>query len=1248
MPPNHSGQIANLKHAIAELESQRSVLGDAVVDTSLASLRAQLAELESRLEPAGQQRKLATILFCDVVGSTHITQQLDPEEVLDMMDGALKRLAQPIETHGGHVSRFQGDGFQAIFGLPLAHENDPELAIKAGLAILEVSRDIAIELERDRGISNFSVRVGINTGQIAAGGHTEREYTLGGHAVNLAARLESAAPPDGLLISHDTYRHVRGVFDVELLQPIPAKGFPDPLPVYLVRRAKARAFRVTARGVEGVETRMIGRQAELNFMQEALLTAIEDGEGQIITIVGEAGVGKSRLIYEFQNWFELLPQTIYLFTGRSQQESQNQPYALIRDMYAFRFQIQDSDPPDTVRHKFERGITEAFHAPTIQMREVAGNPVDAQDQKGPNTPAVHESAAGLPTIQTLDSEETSISGEHVVKAHFIGQLIGYEFSHSPYLKGHLQDPQALYNRAFTYLVDYFSSMSQKATVVLLFEDIHWADDSSLEVLNNLGRHFQNLRVLAVCLARSSLYERRPYWGEGLVYHNRLDLRPLPRRESRLLVDEILQRIERVPDDLREMVIKGTEGNPFYIEELIKMLIENEVIVKDSADENRWYVAPERLTEIKVPPTLVGVLQARLDSLPPEERKTLQWAAVVGRVFWDQVVAFIGEKQNGDYNKASTSARDELETLRARELIFRREESAFASSREFIFKHDLLRQATYETVLKKVRRVYHGLVADWLVAHAEKRIREFAGLIGDHLELSGRSEEAVHYLYEAGIQALASYANIEGELYFRRALRLELSSVERARLLEGLGEALALQGNYEEACKIWQQGIEQYRARGDLESIVRLQTHSIRASLPERALEGLKLAEESLAAARSIPESRTLGRMLHQVARAYYFNGIHAKALSICEEAIDLSERFADAELQADALTTLGLFDRSESISYSTSYLEKAIALAENNNFLRIASRAHNNLAVFQGLVKGDFVNAQKHASRAAEISTLVGDVDDQAFMTANEAWTLLELGELNLAEQLLHKVEAGLKGKPNAEVALVYPRVHLARTLRAKGQWPAALRNLRQVMNKARQWGMLQIQIVIASQGIVPLLIELDMVDAQETSSEATSLLLEALEIAERGVAAFFRADPLSLLSTVALKEGDLTGSLRWLNEARRVLDEQPSYVGERSYWLAAGALATAEMRWADADEAYRKRIDLVTGAHQLWEQAFTLLTWGDSLIQREEPEFLAKAKDLIRQARSLFNQIGAFGYVQAVEDRLSELDSTQGGKCLE
>ncbi len=707
----------------------------------------------------GKERRMVTILFSDVKGSTAMAESLDPEDVMEIMDGAFDVLIEPVYRYEGTLARLMGDAILAFFGAPIAHEDDPERACRAALEIIEGAQRYAARLEEERSISGFNVRVGINTGLVVVGevGSDLRvEYTAMGDAVNLAARMEQNAPVGSILISHDTYRHVRGVFDVQSQEPLTVKGKAEPVQTYVVLRAKPRAFRLGTRGVEGIETHMIGREAELLTLQNAYRDAMEDAETRVVTVVGEAGVGKSRLLYEFDNWIELRPEDVYYFKGRAMAATQAVPYSVIRDLFCFRFQIRDSDWAGVVRDKLEGGIGEALG--------------DTGSQ---------------------------------VKAHFIGQLLGFDFSDSPHLRGVLDDAKELRDRALMYLGEFFKARAKEAPTVIFLEDLHWADDSSLDAINHLALTVSDQRLLIVCLARPALFERRPHWGEGQAVHARLELQPLSKRDTRRLVGEILQKVEQVPETLRDLVVSGTEGNPFYVEELIKMLIEDGVIVKG---EEHWRVEPSRLTEVQVPPSLTGVLQARLDRLPVEERAVLQQASVVGRLFWDRAVACITESASEGIDESQVP--DTLSALRGRELIFQRETSAFADAREYIFKHAVLREVTYESVLKRLRRVYHGLVAAWLIEQGGERVGEYTGLIADHLELAGRAAEAADYLLVAGDQARGLYAHQEAIDYYQRALSFlkEQGEHERAaRTLMKLGLTYHTAFDFERAREAYEEG-----------------------------------------------------------------------------------------------------------------------------------------------------------------------------------------------------------------------------------------------------------------------------------------------------------------------------------------------------------------------------------------------------------------------------------------------------------
>jgi ABC-type oligopeptide transport system substrate-binding subunit/class 3 adenylate cyclase len=678
--------------------------------------------LATRGQVSGE-RRIVTIVFSDVKGSTSMAENLDPEEVMEIMDGAFDVLIEPILGYEGTLARLMGDAILAFFGAPIAHEDDPERACRAALEIIEGAKEYAQRLEQERGISGFNVRVGINTGLVVVGevGSDLRvEYTAMGDAINLAARMEQSAPPGGILISHDTYRHVRGVFDVLSQEPLSVKGKQEPIRTYLVQQAKPRAFRKPMRGVEGIETRMIGRQSELNRLQDAFYTAMEDDELQMVTVVGDAGVGKSRLLHEFDIWSELLPETFFYFRGRARQQTQNVPYALIRDLFAFRFEIRDTDPLPVVREKLETGIEAA-----------------------------------------LGAGETS----HM-RAHLIGHLLGFELGDSPHLAGLSDNAQEMRERALTALVEYFAALADQYPVLMLLEDLHWADNSSLDLLSDLALGLLTRPVMVLATARPSLFEQRPHWGEGQEFHLRLPMRPLSKRYARRLVDEILQRMDAVPDALRNLVVQSAEGNPFFVEELIKMLIDDGLIV---AGEDQWHVELDRLSKARVPTTLNGVLQARLDGLPPEERTVMQQASVVGRLFWDLAVVRIGESAAEGVDEAGVL--NCLSALRDREMVYQRERSAFDGAQEFVFKNALLREATYGSVLKRLRKVYHGLAADWLMEQGGERVGEYTALIADHLEWAGRSEEAARYLVEAGDRARQLYAYQEAVGAYQRALAL---------------------------------------------------------------------------------------------------------------------------------------------------------------------------------------------------------------------------------------------------------------------------------------------------------------------------------------------------------------------------------------------------------------------------------------------------------------------------------------------
>jgi len=741
-----------LQAAIAALEAQRALLGDAVVDTAVSPLKAQIAALTSPpIDGSTQILKQVSILFLDVVGSTTLSQHLDPEAISAVMDGALARGTAVVEAHHGKVLQYAGDNLLAAFGADGAGEDDAERAVRCGLALLELGKVLGSEVQAAYKHAGFTVRVGIHTGGVLLGGGVDATGNIRGIAVHIAARMEQSAPSGALRISHDTYRHVRGVFDVEPQEPIKVKGIDEPIVTYLVQRAKPRAFRVLTRGIEGVETRMIGRDTEFAVLKQAFERLFAERKLVVLTVVAEAGLGKSRLLYEFDNWAEARPQRYVVFQGRATPQTQRQPYSLLREIVAWRLQIADDDPLDTAKTKLEQGIVPLF-----------------VDDDGPDLAEGH--------------------------AHLLGHLIGLDFSASRHVRGIRDDPRQIRNRAFHAAVQMFRRVSARADapVVLQLEDLHWADDASLEFLNTLIELNRDMPMLVLGFARPTLFERGVRWRGAEDGHQRIELHPLDKHDARVLAGELLKKLTEVPAALRELVTGGAEGNPFYMEELVKMLIDQGAIETHGQHSESWTLRPQTFLDTRVPQTLTGVLQARLDGLPAPEKLALQHASIVGHVFWDQALAAL------DARAAAL-----LPSLVRRDLVVPRDAETLDGWREYAFRHQLLHQVTYDTVLKRVRSELHGNMARWLSGLTGSRANDFLGITADHYERAGDVASAAEFHARGADYARERFAHAAVLDHVQRALSLldhksaDDTAVLRWRLLFAREHTFDLQGRRSE-------------------------------------------------------------------------------------------------------------------------------------------------------------------------------------------------------------------------------------------------------------------------------------------------------------------------------------------------------------------------------------------------------------------------------------------------------------------
>ena len=999
-----------------EAELSRARGGAAEVgEVSGAAVEAQAAARGGG-PPSAEQLKQITVLFADFNGLAALCDTPDAEEAGDITRELWKRVDAAVTSHGGAVERHLGGKLLALWGATSAREDDPEQAVRAALRMQEEAGEfVCADAGNARGAKGDGgrvVRVGINTGAVllsAVGG----EFAATGAAVNVAQRLEEAAPAGAVLISQDTYHHVRGVFDVRELELLNVRGRAEPVRTYVVERAKPRAFRLRTRGVEGVETRMVGRQAELSRIRDALQTVLEDWELQAVTVFGEAGLGKSRLLDEFAGGVELLPERVEVFQGRAGQWTRGLPYALLRDVFSHRFQIQDSDPPALAREKMERGLVELFGA-----REDA-----------------------------------------LMRAHFIGHLVGLDFSTSPHLTGVIDDAKQVRSRAFHYAAQLFRDVARQSPIILYLEDLHWADDGSLDFVNHLTRACADSAVLVVCFARPDLLERRPAWGEGLASHARLTLQPLTRRESRQLVEEILRYAQSIPHALREMVVGAAEGNPFYVEELIKMLIDQKVIVP-GAD---WRVDASRLVEVRVPPTLKGVLQARLDGLSPWEKTVLQRASVIGREFWDGALEEFSRAARARGEAGEGEAASALAELRRKELVYRRESSAFTGAAEYTFKHAILRSVTYENILKRDRRRLHREAAEWLIGQSGGRVEEYAAVIAEHFERARDTARASVWYGRAGNQARASYAPEAAIGFYRKALDFAREAGESTKLApdaarqairwhDGLGEVLTMQACYAEATSAYECMREAAEGVGDLIAQARAWNGltAVREYQGDNraALESASRAEQLARAAGDVPAARSeLAVALNRHGLASHRLGDATSVMGLGRQLLAISEEMAEGRrhARANGLRLLGVaHETSGHFARAEECFEQSLALLRETGDRRNIGFMLNNLGVILHL-RGDYETAVARYTEALSIFREVGERTCELPGLGNLAGAQVGLGDYVTAEANLRQAVEWAGTTGHFALSMIY--CYLAESLYGQGKTGDALEAARSALD---------------------------------------------------------------------------------------------------------------------------------------------------------------------------------------------------------
>jgi class 3 adenylate cyclase/predicted ATPase len=654
------------------------------------------AEQTDASTAADGERKTVTALFADIKGSTELIRDLDPEDARAMVDPVLRLMIEAVHRYDGYVAQSTGDGIFALFGAPLAHEDHPQRALYAALAMQQGLRQHADRLQSE-GRPLIQIRIGVNTGEVVVrtietGGHPE--YTPVGHTTNLAARMQTLAPTGGIVIGEDTRRLVEGYFELRALGPTEVKGVAQLVNVYEVLGAGPLRTHFELAAHRGL-TRFVGREHELAELKRALELA-QSGHGQIVAAVAEAGTGKSRLFHEFK---AVLPTECKLLEAYSVSHDKSSAWLPVLEFLRGYFGIQDADDPVTRREK-------------VRTRLAALD-------------------AGLGDVLP-----------------YLFALMSIQEPPDPLAQ---MDPQVKRQRTLEGLKRVILRESLNQPLVVVFEDLHWIDTETQSLLDLLVDSLANTRVLLLVNYRP---EYRHNWSKR-SYYSQLRLDPLGRESAEAMLSVLLSE-EPGMGALKRLILERTEGNPFFIEEMVQALLDEGVL-----ERNCTVKLARPAEQVRLPPTVQGVLASRIDRLPSEQKNLLQTLAVMGR-----------ESPLGLIRKVTSLAEGELARmlldLQAGEFIYGQ---PAASGIEYSFKHVLTQEVAYNSLLREGRKHLHERVGSAVESLYAERLDDRFSELAYHYERSSNVPKALEYLQRAGQQAVQRSANVQAVAQFTRALEL---------------------------------------------------------------------------------------------------------------------------------------------------------------------------------------------------------------------------------------------------------------------------------------------------------------------------------------------------------------------------------------------------------------------------------------------------------------------------------------------
>jgi class 3 adenylate cyclase/tetratricopeptide (TPR) repeat protein len=1106
------------------------------------------APLAEARERALEERKVVTVLFCDLVGFTAASDQADPEDVKARLGPYHARLRAEIERFGGTVEKFIGDAIMAVFGAPVVHEDDAERAVRAALRIVE-----AIDEMNEAGPSlGLQVRIGINTGEaiVALGARPERgEGIVAGDVVNTAARLQQAAPVGATVVGEVTYRSTRDTIDYEKLPPVEVKGKHEPLSVW---RATVPRTRLPMEGDVVPATPFIGRQDDLAVLRQTYARSVRESSAQLVTVTGEPGVGKSRLLSEFRASLDAEPEPVWWRQGRCLPYGEGITYWALGEIVKAHAGILESDSPELAAQKLESAIPRAIE--------------DAPDREWMRA-----------RLAPLVGARAPESGGTVEREEY-----------------------------FTAWRRFLEAIAAEHPLILVFDDVHWADEPMLDFIEHLVDWSTGVPVLVIAAARPEHYERRPGWGGGKRNWATIALGPLSPDETGRLIAALLTEAV-LPVETQAILLDQAGGNPLYAEQFVRMLTDRGILQRRGRT-----VALAAGMEIPVPETVQALIAARLDTLPSDRKKLLFDAAVVGKVFWTGVVSFMGGIEPG-------TVKEGLHELARKELVRPVRTSSVKDESEYSFWHLLVRDVAYGMIPRAARAAKHRMAAQWIERIAGERVADVAEVLAHHysqaLELArasgavdaeGLEQAARRFLVLAGDHAV-QLDLASAESYYRRALRiLPAGHQDRAAVLAKAAECAWQTGRYSEAEGDYQEVIGALRAQGDeLAAADAMVSLALGHWLWGKTAQSRRLTEEAVEILEREPPGPELARAYTQIARSTWLTGLARESLEWSSKALRLGEELGIREVAVIALQMRGGARCELGDMGGLEDLRQGLQMSLEYGLGQETVRGQMNLAEWLWWTEGP--------ARGLEVIRAVVEFGERRGIAALALsvkawiiWMLFELGEWDELLQVSDDVIAGDRehgGSYFGVAALIYR----AQVLALRGQLDEAKKLEDEFLPRAREIGDPQI--------LFPALTTGALIDLALGDGAAALRLVEEFEHVSRGNPHF---RTLHVHSAARVGNG-----LRADDLGRRLL-EGCSPIAARHQCC----IVTAEANLTEAEGGLEQALELYVTAAERWaqfghvpERGQALLGAGRCLLSLGRP---TEAAAKLREASEVYRGLGA------------------------